>query len=63
MRPFNAVTHKDGGEKDMIAFDNPDDGDSLDLENIPVQARGYEEKLVVVDNPDDFADEGEEVTG
>lgn len=59
MRPFNALTHKDGGEKDMVAFDNPDDGDSLD--NIPVQARGYEEQLVVVDNPDDFDDEGEEV--
>jgi len=61
MRPFNAMTHKDGGEEDMIKFDNPDDGDSLDLGNIPLQARGYEEQLVVVDNPDDFDDEGEEV--
>jgi hypothetical protein len=58
MKPFNGVTHKDGGEKDMIAFDNPDDADAL--ENIPEAAKGYEETLVVVDNPDDFEDEGEQ---
>jgi hypothetical protein len=58
MRPFNALTHKDNGEHDMIAFDNPDDGDALD--NIPKAAQGYEEKLVAVDNPDDFEDEGED---
>ena len=56
MRPFNAMTRKDGGEQDMIAFDNPDDVDAL--ENMPAQAQGYEEELVVVDNPDDFDDEG-----
>ena len=57
-KPFNALTHKDGGEQDMIAFDNPDDGDDL-FSSIPENARGYEETLVVVDNPDDFEDEGE----
>ncbi|PWK14323.1 hypothetical protein [Tumebacillus permanentifrigoris] len=59
MKPFNGVTHKDGGDQDMIAFDNPDDGDAL--EGIPQAAQGYEEKLVVVDNPDDFDDEGEDL--
>ena len=58
MKPFNRITRQDGGEKDMIAFDNPDDGDAET--NIPKQAQGYEETLVAVDNPDDFADEGEE---
>lgn len=53
-KPFNAMTHKDGGELDMIAFDNPDD----EIDYIPPQARGYEETMVVVDNPDDFEDEG-----
>ncbi|TCP59409.1 hypothetical protein EV586_101626 [Tumebacillus sp. BK434] len=57
MKPFNALTHKDGGKTDLIAFDNPDDA----LEEIPAQAKGYEETMVIVDNPDDFADEGEEV--
>jgi hypothetical protein len=55
VKPFNAITHKDAGKKDLIAFDNPDDT----LENVPSQAKGYEESMVVVDNPDDFPDEGE----
>lgn len=55
MKPFNAITHKDGGKDDMIAFDNPDDAP----EEIPAAAQGYEEELVAVDSPDDFEDEGE----
>jgi hypothetical protein len=56
-KPFNALTHKDGGDQDMIAFDNPDDA----LEDIPVAVEGYEETMVAVDSPDDFADEGDRV--
>jgi hypothetical protein len=56
MKPLNGITRKDGGKNDMIKFDNPDD----ELENIPKQATGNEESLVVVDNPDDFTDEGED---
>ncbi|WP_157729473.1 hypothetical protein [Tumebacillus algifaecis] len=57
VKPFNAQTRKDGGKSDLIAFDNPDDM----LENIPPQAQGYAETMVVVDNPDDFEEEGTEV--
>ncbi|KEO84493.1 hypothetical protein [Tumebacillus flagellatus] len=55
MKPYNGVTRKDGGEKDLIKFDNPDDGDVL--ENAADGAQGDAETLVVVDNPDDFDNE------
>jgi len=60
-KPFNSITHKDDGELDMIAFDNPDDVEDLETVPIPKAAQGYEETLVVVDNPDDYDDEGEDI--
>lgn len=53
--PFNQITRKEGGEQDLIAFDNPDDGD------VQATASASAETLVTVDNPDDFPDEGHEV--
>ncbi|MGB8957027.1 MAG: hypothetical protein WCC10_16780 [Tumebacillaceae bacterium] len=55
-KPFNGITRRDGGEQDLIAFDNPDDGELFN--KIPENARGDGDTMVVVDNPDDFADEG-----
>ena len=59
MKPFNGITHKDGGENDMIAFDNPDDAPLEAPANARPATEGDGEKLVAVDSPDDFEDEGE----
>ena len=57
-KPFNGITRRDGGEQDLIAFDNPDDGDLFNKG--PENASGDGEMMVIVDNPDDFEDEGNE---
>jgi hypothetical protein len=54
MNKGNAISRKDSGEKDMIAFDNPDDTQ----DDMPQQMQGDDDSLVAVDNPDDFEDEG-----